>query len=419
MDTIAKLIDKIEKYFNNTSIRVDRNQTNNEVIRFVDRETKVRINLRWDDIFCLVFNLDIDFERLFDMLEKEISTSKFFYRISEEGLYSYANSPKFVFWGSETCYSTNRIVQGFHKNSEKFAEFIIELNNERLNELNLSFDEIHSDLLYNFTIGNTKVQISPPSDIFKLIFLQNAHFGDFDISWKDTLTIKLYNVNKLERESILQQALFIINIYNFGFLTFGMDKRYNDQPDFLNYNFIGSTSKEFPKAKYYEPICFFNAGQHAPAETRFFSFYKVFEFFFSSAKQSLILENKNIKENDGISPSVIRHEQILTYLLNLPNIKERVSEIADSDFFLDIIERKKKSGYNYNENIVDEFAKEMYRYRNKVVHSMESSRKLPKLLDEAYAYDLKAVDWWNKAISELSLYIIKCLCYDNLDIENM
>lgn len=414
MEIIIKLIDKIEKYFESTNIRIDRKQTNNQILRFIDRKTSVCINLRWDDIFYSVFDNNVDFDELIYKLEREISTSKLFFEISKERLYSYANSSKFVFWGVETCYSNNRIIQGFHKDGEKFAEFIIEANEDRLNELGYYFSEVHGDLMYNFTIGNTIVEISPPSDIFKLIFLQNSWFGDFDLSWKETLTIKFYNINKSESESILQQALFIMELCNFGMLTFGMDKKYSDQPDFISYNFNKNISRRFPQAHYYEPICFYNAGQHAPSETRFFSFYKVLEFFFPKAKQLLILEKKSIDTDTAR----ISHEEMLIYLLNFPQIKEKVSEVADSDFFSDIIERKKKSGYLYDENIVDEFAKEMYRYRNKVVHSMKNSRKLPKLLDETYAYDLLAMNWWSDAIAELSLHTIRCLCYDNFDIEN-
>lgn len=151
--------------------------------------------------------------------------------------------------------------------------------------------------------------------------------------------------------------------------------------------------------------------QNSPPETQFLHYYKVVEFFFPRANQHFSEMNRNNEKDDK---SKIFNKQRLIYLLNMPKVKEKACYVADSDFFLEILERKKKIGYS---NLADELAKELYNYRNQVVHSMENTRKIPKLLVESHDYE--AMEWWNKTIQAVAFAIIKCLCYDNnLDLES-
>lgn len=415
MEEVKEIIDILDSFFELTDLCIDRQQTNQEIIRLIDKSTKVRINLFWEDIsYCLFKTEDTDFCRIRKTLKNEASISRMFQYISSQCLYSDGNRENFKLWGSENRSFRNQIIQGFHKYKEKYAEFIVEFNDVYINENMMSNEDLEQYLIYNFNIGESKVTISQPSDMFKLIFLQNKTFGDFDQSWEETITIKFNNIKKSEMESMLQQTIFLTSLHNSHFITFGESEGRQKQINFKNFSFTRRPIINFPKTPHFEPICFYNAGKNSSPEISFFYFYKVLEFFFLKAKDCLLLE-KNFR--DGTKK--ISHIDMLTRLLNFPELKERVCDIADDDFILDIIERKQRKGYIFNGNLADEFAEELYNQRNKIVHSMKASRRLPKILDGRYNNDYEIAKWWDNAIEDVALSCIKYFCYDGYDIANL
>ena len=413
MSTFIETVSLISKYLEPTSIRVDRRQSGVKKIRVIDINSRVRLDLFWADIFEYLFEEKLDFPELNEMLTKEFSFYSILSEISRKQLYSFAKHSGLKIWGTEIRYYADRIIQGFDKQSEKYGEFIVQINTD--------FDdyyEVIDSLTYNFTIEDVSIVISQPSDVFKLIFFGIAASPNFGTSWEDIITIKFINLKKSKRESILQQAIFIMRVLNGHFLIFGIRNQDKEQPSFKNCNFNKQQSKKFPAAHFYEPITFYNLGQDSPPEICFFHYYRVLEFFFSRVKNDLLSEN--MKNNDSSDePKKIRDVQILIHMLNTPAVKETVIYIADEDFFLDILERKMKSGNQQLGNIVQEFARELYNYRNRVVHSADKDRKVPSILDETTVHDYVAMEWWNEAIKEVALSVIKQFCYDNIDIDNM
>ena len=226
MDELVEIVDLFEQYFEPTNIRVDRKQTNNKIIRFIDRSINVRLNLFWDDIFSFLFEDECDFQKLNVMLKHGTNIRDILYRISRKKLYSFAGQSRFTLWGSEISYDAGRVIQGFYKNSEKYGEFIIEINTSKN-----YYESAMKHFTYDFKIRDISISISQPSDVFKLIFFQNSIVADFDLSWERIITIKFVNLKKHERESILQQAIFLMNLLNDNLLIFGMNTQGIDQPE--------------------------------------------------------------------------------------------------------------------------------------------------------------------------------------------
>ncbi len=399
-----KLLEVIKQFFADTNIRIDK-QTNERFLRLVDTITHVRINLNWEDIYIFFENEDCNFQRLDTDFEYNLYIiENMFKDLSRKQLYTVSNKKKFILWGDNINHFTRRVTQGFYKQTEKYAEFIIEIRDEYIYDFPMASEQ----MIYNFKIEDIDLEISTPSDIFKLIFLQNKLSG-FKDGWQNVITLKIYNINKSELESIIQQSLFLINLINFEMFIFGLNIDISDQP---NYEFTKMNFKKslFPKAKSFEPMAYYNVANYSPIEMRFHYYYKALEFFFKN--KNFISENKSL-----INKKKKRFElQLLTILLNMTFIKCNVIQITEQDFFQDMLLRKKRDG---SKNIVDIFSEEFYAYRNNIVHGGDDTRRLPSLTKSNYSEYTKSIEWWNDTIKELVELCIKHFCYNDIKLDSL
>lgn len=397
-----KLLAVIEQFFADTNIRIDK-QTNDKFLRLFDTATNVRINLNWEDTYIFLENEDYNFQSLGTDIENNLYIiERIFNEISREQLYTISNKKKFILWGDNINHFTRRVTQGFYKQTEKYAEFIIEIRDEYIYD----FPLVSERMIYRFKIEDVDVEISTPSDIFKLIFLQNK-FSGFRDEWQSVITLKIYNIKKSEIESIIQQSLFLINLNNFEMFIFGLNIDTSDQP---NFDFAKKNSNKllFPKIRNYEPMAYYNVANYSSIEMRFHYYYKALEFFFRN--KSFVSENKSsineIKKQTEL--------QLLTILLNMTFIKSNIIQIAEQDFFQDMLLRKKR---DVSKNIVDIFSDELYAYRNNVVHGGDDTRRLPSLTKGNYSEHTKSIEWWNNTIKELVEVCIKHFCYNDIKID--
>lgn len=212
---IDKILKDLKEYFDESSIYIDMNATNENKIRLGCSKTKVYLNLYWEDIFYL-----IDEEKRFEginsfiyssgVINKMANIEKLFGYISYDMLYSYHNK-KLKLWGYELNSLKGRYIQGFYK--DNYAEFSIQSQVDfRQGDISIK------DLACNFQMGNVKINISYTSDIYRLIFQQTRPLMTFWTWWDKNMTISLKKDHKSklkceETEKYLQQALFILNFF--------------------------------------------------------------------------------------------------------------------------------------------------------------------------------------------------------------
>lgn len=401
MEFGEKLLKTIEHFFAETNISIDK-QTNAEFLRLVDTVTNVRINLNWEDVYFYIENNRYNFKNLDTAInDNDYFIERIFTEISRKQLFS--NKKKFILWGDNINHFTRRVTQGFHKQPEKYAEFIIEICDKYIHD----FYSLSDQLIYKFKIEDIEIELSSPSDIFKLIFLQNKFCG-FRDGWQNVITLKISNISKSELESILQQSLFLISLNNYEMFTFGLNI---DAPEKLNFSYVQGNNKKllFKKASNYEPIAYYNVANYSPAEMCFHYYYKALEFFFK--KETIIAENQSLVKKEKKRVEL----KLLTILLNMTFVNALVIQIAEQDFFQDILISKKQS---VSENIVDIFADELYKYRNKVVHGGDDTRRLPSLTKGNYSEHTISIEWWNDSIKELAEICIKHFCYNDIKIDS-
>lgn len=159
---INKIIEDFKEYFSDSSLYLDMTQTDKIKLRLGCLKTKVYVNLYWEDIIWLI-DYKKDFEAICSYIyskgtiNKRASIEELFDYISYEQLYSYHNR-KLKLWGYKLNSFKDRYIQGFYKDGH--AEFIIHSK---------AYVRVR-ELLCNFKIENVEVNVSYPSDIYKLIF---------------------------------------------------------------------------------------------------------------------------------------------------------------------------------------------------------------------------------------------------------
>ncbi|GGJ64475.1 hypothetical protein [Virgibacillus salexigens] len=278
----------------------------------------------------------------------------------------------------------------FHKG---YAEFILE------------YDTLHLFMGTDFfKIGNVECDIGMPSDMFVLINMQmvdDEHF--YHESWDSIFTVKLTNVTKANFKKYLDQALFLIGQCNppyfkddYPYLRNYADKVYEEDSDTEMINF------DFVEAEYLEAINFYNSGGR---KGEVLYFYKVIEYFFIiNRKQEILDLISNFNDIDKVIKGLTNiykddEESCLGYVLSNNDIKEKAQTIIDEAYTENLI----------TENSIKQFAKQIYLYRNSVVHGKLDKRfplRTEDILDNRE-------DIWFNIIKRLAYICIEVFCYND------
>lgn len=288
------------------------------------------------------------------------------------------------------------------------------------------------DLITHFSIGDIEIRISSPSDIYRILFfhqisdkilrLPSDYISWNENSWKNRITMSFKNISGNNKEAlindVLQEALFMMKLYNKQIYNLGI-KTYSGKKSIQNleeYPF-----KKFPKSDYVEPLCFYNEAHKYSNEMKFLNFYKVIEFFFDKNKkeQAIIaideykkmdsnIEKK--KENLHLSLKKIYINSEKAQLKSLLKNEKLVTQISD------IINS------NFDESMTPQnFGEKLYEVRNNIVHSQDSSSKIPEILinEDVFAKNNHGLGLsnWIDIIEELCLICIQHFCYnDEIDM---
>lgn len=288
---------------------------------------------------------------------------------------------------------------GFYKDG--YAEFLFEYHC-----LECEFS------LWNFNIENIKVSIGEPSSLFKLL-LSNISSDDQFIGWESLYTISIHgiSVTKENYENYLHQALYLINHNNPSLYLNDHPQIYQFQEEHEFYSeeeLPEIETIDFQEAKYCDVLSFFNEAEKSINEISFLYYYKVLEYFFIINRKDQIADlvssyGNNIDKLISKLTSFYRtaETECLRYLLN--NLKkEAVQNVISSAFNEELIA---------TENL-DELIKELYIFRNSVVHGKKDSgyqTNIPTIFINQRTL------LWRKLTRELALLCINKFCWQNND----
>lgn len=271
------------------------------------------------------------------------------------------------------------------------------------------------DLNY-FSIGDVKVCISEPSDLFRVIFydLESDKYYDAKEMW----TISLTGINNDNYEDYLSQAIFMLGYYNastesddyphtyefFGeeFYRYAIDEDELDARRKRNQEF---ETMQFSTLNYPEVISFYNAGMEIKdKEISFAYFYKVLEHFFLIARQkdfiSFIDEYNRVQDINKFIDTVTkvyRQNEDIQLLELLNSIQSEISLILNEAYNLKII----------SSISVEEFSNELYLYRNSIIHGKSDDKfdiKTPSIVFN------NEERFWNRCVEKIAEILILKYC---------
>jgi len=140
----------------------------------------------------------------------------------------------------------------------------------------------------------------------------------------------------------------------------------------------------------------------------FLYFYKVIEYFFliNRKNEISVIIQENINSIDKIILKMqeiykTKEECCLNYIVNNESIKPKIAELISSAYKDKLI----------SEESSDNFAHELYEFRNSIAHGKGDSGytlKLPSVLKQ----DIKLI-CWNSLMQDFALICINEFCYDN------
>lgn len=276
--------------------------------------------------------------------------------------------------------------------------------------------------LWEFNIGDYKVKVDHPSDMFKLLF-KDYETDDFFVGWEAYNTILIEGVKSDDLQNILQQAMFWIyqmcpSVYDISFPEIS-SLCYEDSEGDIEFDAIPYAKTvfneeyenlEFALSNYDEPIYFYNAAKRInDIDISFLYFYKILEFFFiiiqkNSIKKDveLYFENENLEKliDDLHNNYFGKREESLLYSLIDRIETDIITEVRELAF----------NNHLIRENTNKEFSNQMYQHRNSIVHGKFEFKnfklKLPNKID-----DYKSMVW-TEIIEKVTFYLIRTNCYN-------
>ena len=277
--------------------------------------------------------------------------------------------------------------------------------------------------LNNFIIGDNKIEIAHPSDMFKLIFL-DYESDDFFTGWEDLITIKIIARSNNNLESLLQQSLFWIqqmcpSVYDTDYpkiatLCYESSEGTiypGELPDSKKIYADEYRSLTFKESINPEPIYFYNAARSInDLDISFLYFYKILEFYFILAQKKLIKSEVDKYNLDH------KLDRFITNMYNeyfgkneLALLRQLVSEVYSKDFIDDIVDESFKDALII-ENNTETFCSSLYDHRNSIVHGKFEYKKIN--LDLPNTLNNKMNKLWTEIIEKLSFYLINKFCYE-------
>lgn len=258
-------------------------------------------------------------------------------------------------------------------------------------------DEIDSD----FKLGKIEVTIETASPL--LYFLIGRDNEDIGLGYElqDAATIRLKNVTKENVLEYLDKALFKAGVSKDMGIVWPSVGTEDNSPEYFSeylqefYQLIADRDFRFTA-----PInCFNGAMRSGNKLEKFLGLYKILEFFWNSALEEKIVKLRKSKLGDGpyaraiielnLTREINRFELFLTELID-----DDLKEFIEEDVGLTI-----KS--------MSDFAKEIYDFRNSVVHAKQERIEEPEpyerykrefvnesLLEAVEYLALKAIEKW-------------------------
>ncbi|MEW4207025.1 hypothetical protein Q0O85_00605 [Priestia megaterium] len=256
--------------------------------------------------------------------------------------------------------------KGFQLGS--YAEFF--LHYEPINYVSLT------NLVRSFNIGLTQVNIGRPSNMFKAIkdsYLRQQIDGyEHEIGWNKITTVRLENITT-DCENLLQQVLYIISKYTHSNVYPSIKCPFTKSENSDGYyKKVSDKNRGYlKKAKYIEPIMYYNLAKSENTTGKILNFYKAVEFFYEiNRDEELISFIQNFEH--GLSPSDLKlqlkgllgDKEIGKLILVFKRIEKELNLVINEAFENKLIQNK----------TVESFANCFYRKRNELVHHREKKQ---------------------------------------------
>lgn len=260
-----------------------------------------------------------------------------------------------------------------------------------------------------FDIGTKRFEVSCASPLFVLLTEPIYRDSELLYDFENFLTIKIFNTDENTLKDDLNKSLFYLNSFYLKPLEFvtkvntlkcNFDSELTE--DYLFDKSEMLTRKRIRKRDDFEviePLSLYNRAQLQIGEVKFLYLYRILEFFMRRAQLLDIHEKRHdetIEDEELIKVFEKKGEQDrLRLLLNQvcrPTLKKRISNYAFS----------KKLIKNNDFSVI---AKQMYGYRNSLVHAKEEAimnTEIPDIL-ECNSRD----NFWVNIVELISLECIK------------
>ena len=262
-----------------------------------------------------------------------------------------------------------------------------------------------------YSIGNSLIEVSDASPLFVLLFEPVYRDSDFLYDFNEFATIKIFSMNSKAAKSDFIKALYYLNssfLKKIGFVASvnHLEIDYSD-PFELYENGVDSVfdkikSKEILKRqnlKSIEPLLFYNQAQIAKGSEKFLQLYRILEFFMERAR---INKLKELRHDYSVSESEFikfvegkNEEKLLLNVINESFGEQNKMKIVDFAKEKNLIKERK----------FEVFVKELYKYRNSLVHAKEKqilNTHIPNPFERNIQEDI-----WNTLLEDISVKVIR------------
>jgi hypothetical protein len=292
---------------------------------------------------------------------------------------------------------------------KNYTEICISVNNPFFIQMD-SATEWRTEPL-KFSIGNSLIEVSDASPLFVLLFEPVYRDSDFLYDFNEFASIKIFSMNSKAAKSDFIKALYYLNSSFLKKISFvasvnHLEIDYSD-PFELYENGVDSVfdkikSKEILKRqnlKSIEPLLFYNQAQIAKGSEKFLQLYRILEFFMERAR---INKLKELRHDYSVSESEFikfiegkNEEKLLLNVINESFGEHNKMKVVDFAKEKNLIKEKK----------FEVFVKELYKYRNSLVHAKEKqilNTHIPNPFERNIQEDI-----WNSLLEDISVKVIR------------
>ena len=280
----------------------------------------------------------------------------------------------------------------------------VELNLSQFSTTQYSYNLlVLNDEEINFYIDAVEVSIRAATDMF--ILLSDIKCGYFTYTDKYTLTISLKGITELNYADYYNQALFMLSMItkNDYFLKHNNDEGYIEIDDLINCHYINKN--------YNEVFYFYNEAMRIyDREISSLYLYKILEYFFLIARKNefeiIISDYNKDKVIDALLKKITKlykDEESEQLIILINSIKEKLYDILNKAKELNIL----------HSHDINSFAKELYLYRNSIVHGKSDNKfdlKVPNDLCRSQN-DI----FWKDTLKYISEVLLFKYCIQKID----